>query len=44
MKICYQKNRKGAAKEQRMQRPTADFKSNTMRMQKQKEKFEYGMD
>ena len=28
----------------RMQRPTADFKSNTTRMQKQEEKFEYGMD
>ena len=28
----------------RMQKPTADFKSNTTRMQKQKEKFEYGMD
>ena len=27
-----------------MQRPTADFKSNTTRMQKRKEKFEYGMD
>jgi hypothetical protein len=27
-----------------MERPTADFKINTMRMQKHKEKFEYGMD
>ena len=26
-----------------MQRPTADFKSNTTRMQKQEEKFEYGI-
>ena len=44
MKICYQKNRKGATVEQKMQRSTADFKSNTTRMQKQKEKFEYGID
>jgi len=27
-----------------MQRPTADFKSNITRKQKQKEKFEFGMD
>jgi len=32
--------RKGAAVEQK----DADFKSNTTRIQKQKEKFEYGMD
>jgi len=27
-----------------MARSTADFKSNTTKMQKQKKKFEYGMD